>query len=90
MNFSCYECGKEYPIETFNFRCECGGPFKLNSLPKSLPLLSLKERPASIWRYRESLPVMDDKNFVTLGEGFTPLVPFPYAEGYRNIKTIYN
>jgi threonine synthase len=28
---------------------------------------------ASIWRYRDLLPIQDEKNIVTLGEGWTPL-----------------
>jgi len=31
-------------------------------------------RPPSMWRYRELLPVGDDANVVTLGEGMTPLL----------------
>ena len=28
-----------------------------------------------MWRYRELLPIFDEKNIVTLGEGFTPIIP---------------
>ena len=35
---------------------------------------SLASRVNSLWRYREVLPVRDDRNIVTLGEGFTPLL----------------
>lgn len=34
----------------------------------------LMQRSASLWRYRELLPVYDDENIVTLGEGWTPLI----------------
>ncbi|HEX5753183.1 MAG TPA: threonine synthase [Archangium sp.] len=37
----------------------------------------LAGRVSSLWRYREVLPVRDDKNIVTLGEGMTPLFPLP-------------
>ncbi|MDP4210525.1 MAG: threonine synthase [Bacteroidota bacterium] len=33
----------------------------------------LKNRPFTMWRYREFLPVLDPKNIVSLGEGGTPL-----------------
>jgi len=36
---------------------------------------SLRDRGPDLWRYREVLPVEHDVNIVTLGEGFTPLVP---------------
>ena len=28
-----------------------------------------------MWRYREVLPVLDDANIVSLGEGMTPILP---------------
>ncbi|MBA7616306.1 Threonine synthase [subsurface metagenome] len=28
----------------------------------------------SIWRYREALPIIEDENIVTLGEGMTPII----------------
>ncbi len=34
-------------------------------------------RPPTLWRYHEVLPVRDEANVVTLGEGMTPLVPLP-------------
>ena len=34
-------------------------------------------RPPSLWRYREMLPVRDDANIVSLGEGMTPLLAAP-------------
>ena len=38
---------------------------------------SLPGRATSIWRYRELLPVQDDANIVSLGEGWTPILPAP-------------
>jgi len=35
---------------------------------------SLRDRPASLWRYRELLPVQSDVAVVTLGEGFSPIL----------------
>jgi threonine synthase len=35
---------------------------------------SLKGRQPDLWRYREVLPVENDDNIVSLGEGFTPLL----------------
>ena len=38
---------------------------------------ALRTREKSLWRYREVLPVKTAANIVTLGEGFTPLLPAP-------------
>jgi threonine synthase len=35
---------------------------------------ALKNRRPDLWRYREVLPVTNDDNIVSLGEGFTPLL----------------
>jgi len=34
----------------------------------------IRTRPATMWRYREMLPVDDESEIVTLGEGITPLL----------------
>ncbi|MBB5397352.1 threonine synthase [Mucilaginibacter sp. AK015] len=38
-----------------------------------------------MWRYRELLPVIDPENIVTMGEGFSPILPIvslkPFTEG---------
>jgi threonine synthase len=43
-----------------------------------LDLHSLKSRPSTLWRYREALPLSNDRSIVSLGEPFTPLVPFDF------------
>ncbi|MEE9274287.1 MAG: pyridoxal-phosphate dependent enzyme [bacterium] len=47
--------------------------------PGAFPREALAERPANMWRYREALPIGDDKCIVSLDEGMTPLVPLPFA-----------
>jgi len=37
-------------------------------------LRQLDKRGATLWRYRELLPIRDDENIITLGEGWTPLL----------------
>ena len=34
----------------------------------------LKNRHPNMWRYKEFMPVRDDNNIVSLGEGFTPIL----------------
>ena len=41
---------------------------------QSLTKESLTSRRSDMWRYREVLPVEDDANIVTFGEGWTPLL----------------
>lgn len=51
--------------------------YDLEALKKAWHPAALLGRPASLWRYHELLPVRDPAQVVTLGEGFTPLLPLP-------------
>ena len=49
-------------------------------------LRAVAARPATLWRYRELLPVQSDHGVVSLGEGFSPVLdlgPVPSADGVR-------
>jgi len=74
MNYICSRCHRKFALDTFAYKCQCGGAFDLEKKPPKLSLGRLKSRPNSIWRYREVLPVVNDENIVTLGEGMTPLI----------------
>jgi threonine synthase len=49
--------------------------YDLDKASKSLTKESLAVRRPDLWRYREVLPVQDDTNIVSFGEGWTPLLP---------------
>ncbi|MFB2858275.1 threonine synthase [Aeromonas hydrophila] len=51
--------------------------YDLEALKQAWHPAALLGRPASLWRYHELLPVRDPAQVVTLGEGFTPLLPLP-------------
>jgi threonine synthase len=44
---------------------------------------------ASLWRYREVLPVERDEHIVTLGEGWTPLLPAPRLAERVGLRELY-
>ena len=52
----------------------CNKPLLVRYDAVDFPKEVLKNRPATMWRYREMLPVLDDKNIVSLGEGMTPIL----------------
>ena len=62
-----------------NVCTSCGKPllarYDLDKAARTLTRESLRTRAADMWRYREVMPVSDDANIVTLGEGWTPLLP---------------
>ena len=57
--------------------CACGAPllarYDLPSAARRWTRESLRDRPPTMWRYREVLPPPGSAGPVTLGEGFTPL-----------------
>jgi threonine synthase len=76
VELECSACAKKYDASIEQHLCSCGKPlyakYDLKRAAGSLTLESLKERPASLWRYAEVLP---NDPPVTLGEGLTPLLP---------------
>lgn len=78
-HLECANCHKNYEAGTPQNLCvECSKPllvrYDLEKAALSLKKESLLGREASLWRYREVLPVERDENIVSLGEGWTPLL----------------
>ena len=81
-HLECTKCSRRFETGQVHTVCdECGAPLFAHY---DLPRASLAMRPGhlelrepTMWRYREVLPVPDASVRVTLGEGFTPLVPAP-------------
>jgi len=75
----CSACGHRTLFVRPLKACErCGGEwldarYDYDEVRKRWPA-DLRERPFDMWRYRELLPLCDDTNKVTMGEGGTPLL----------------
>jgi len=58
--------------------CGCGSPllvrYDLDQVKKAVRKEDLVHRRPDLWRYREMLPVKNEKNIISLGEGMTPLL----------------
>jgi threonine synthase len=73
--FHCIECGHPFPRKGFPYRCEiCGGLFDFDELIPYAPALPTGVGHRSIERYRRSFPLPGKVDFVSLGEGDTPLL----------------
>jgi len=78
-HLECALCGLRHEAQTIQNLCTaCGKPllvrYDLQKASTSLKKEDLASRVSSLWRYRELLPVVDDKNIVSFGEGWTPLL----------------
>ena len=77
-HLECALCGLRHEANVLQNLCvECGKPllvsYDLEKAAETLTKASLKTRGSSLWRYREVLPVVDDANIVSHGEGWTPI-----------------
>ena len=74
----CARCQNRFALTELLNLCPCGSPllvrYDLTEAKTSLTQSSLAGRVASLWRYRELLPLQLDANLVSLGEGYTPLL----------------
>ena len=78
----CWESGESYSVEGMETAACPAGDFPevhydLARIREEFDRDSLAHGVASLWRYAPLLPVGDPDNAVTLGEGWTPLLPVP-------------
>jgi threonine synthase len=77
-HLECSKCGHKHDADKIQTVCtECGKPlfarYDLEAIKDAVSPADFVGREASMWRYWELLPVKDEANKVSLGEGWTPL-----------------
>lgn len=77
LGLKCRECGRKYPKEPIHV-CEfCFGPLEVDydyaEIKKVLTRRMIAERPFTMWRYKELLP-LDEEPHIGLWVGGTPLI----------------
>ena len=93
-HLECALCGLKHEAQRLHNLCTaCGKPllvrYDLERARITLTKDSLASRRPDLWRYREVLPVEDDRNIVSLGEGWTPLVHAPRLGKRVGIHELY-
>ncbi|MEC9451460.1 MAG: pyridoxal-phosphate dependent enzyme, partial [Chloroflexota bacterium] len=80
-HLECTYCGEVFSANKINKLCssnDCGKVlfprYEIDSSKAKKILSNLSDRKPNMWRYKEFMPVRDEKNIVTLGEGFTPIL----------------
>lgn len=81
-HLECTRCGRQYDHRRLQTLCrDCARPlyprYDMAALRAAARKEALRDREPSLWRYEEFLPVEDTAARVTLGEGWTPLLPCP-------------
>lgn len=90
----CAECGGLFPTDEVQTFCEtCHSPllsiFDLESARGNLDRDQVAQRTHNMWRWHELLPVFDQKNIVSLGEGDTPLLRTDRLGGELGLLKLY-
>jgi threonine synthase len=93
-HLACTACGKEHDATVPQNLCTtCGKPlfahYDLVAAGRTMTKDALRGRAKSLWRYREVLPVRRDADIVSLGEGFTPLLPAPRLGAKHDIRQLW-
>jgi threonine synthase len=90
----CTCCGKHYDANTLQTVCiEDGKPlyarYDLDRIAATLTKEQLAQRKPNLWRYREFLPVREEANIVSLGEGFTPTLRVERLASVLGLKHLW-
>ncbi|MGH2418545.1 MAG: threonine synthase, partial [Candidatus Limnocylindria bacterium] len=83
-HLACTACDGVYSADEVHSVCPACGKvlfarYDLAALRRVMPQPDLGGRSWDLWRYRELLPIRDQRHAISLGEGATPLVPFSAA-----------
>jgi threonine synthase len=80
-HLECSRTGERYDADVVQGVSRVGAPllarYDIERAGRTLTKQALAERPPTLWRYREMLPVRGADNVITLGEGMTPLIDLP-------------
>ncbi len=93
FNLYCPNCDYTEEYLTPRTACpNCGGTYLDATYPVDTPLPwpeALRDRPNTMWRFRELLPLHDDSNIVSMGEGMTPLIKSENLAAMLGFKHLY-
>ncbi|HLG12687.1 MAG TPA: threonine synthase [Dehalococcoidia bacterium] len=93
-HLECSNCGATCSAEELQTTCPACGKvlfarYDLESARRDLTRESIEPREGSMWRWFELMPVRDESNVVTLGEGGTPLLPAKGIEKQLGARQVF-
>ena len=93
-HLECPRCGRQYDAFVPQNVCvDDGSPllarYDLAAVRVRVMTRDIAERPATMWRYQELLPVQNPAEAVSFGEAMTPLLPAPRLAADMGIAELY-
>lgn len=93
-HLECSQCGKRFDahrLRTFCFSCQAPllARYDLEKVARTLKPQVVADRPRGLWRWAELLPVQQEANRVTLGEGDTPILELKRLAASLGIEHLF-
>jgi threonine synthase len=94
-SLNCAACGKSHDVDRLQNLCtDCGKPllvgYDLAAVAETFrPDVVRLRTERSMWRFREVMPIADDAEIVSLGEGCTPLLPLERRGPFAPFTQLY-
>lgn len=93
-HLECPKCKKKFNHKELNQLCSsCQGPllvrYDLKAVKDNFKKDSLSSRSYNLWRYKELLPIEDEKNIVSLGEVITPIIKLEKLSRKLGVENLY-
>ena len=86
----CVECSRHHDASRYRTTCdECGNLLRVDYDTPATAEARILSGATGIARYLPMLPVRDQANLVTMGEGDTPVVPLTRTSQALNIDAVY-
>lgn len=95
IDLECVNCHTLISLRRFKGACpKCGetiveARYDLGQIDPRSWVAELRQRPATLWRYHEVLPIYNLRNVVTLKEGGTPLLKSEALGAALGLKNLY-
>ena len=93
ISAKCVRCGKEYPAVPDVTICTCGGildiQYDYDYAKARMTPETLEQRPHTMWRYREILPVQENTPDTPLRVGWSPLYEEKKLAAMLGIKSLF-
>jgi len=93
-HLECTYCGSIFSAGEIHRLCKnCGkvlyARYDLEKVSNVLNREDMVGRNSNMWRYRELLPVLQEENIVSLGEGWTPIFPARRLAGELQLEKLF-